>query len=282
MRCKSSTSEFGGVAQCCTGMGHTELGAVVMNYRNKCTGRFSLSSVLCCLALTTTVCLFPARQVEARTVIGHGLRLTVSLGGLTHPRDSLIRVGISVRNVSHHTITLCGDCVSGAIEADVMDRFGRIDYPPAVPELVTNTGGRRRSSLGRKLAAGAVLREDQFIILRARYVRAVVTLANTRSTVVTSSPVTFVNQPGPQLSLVLTPVVSVTLHDVAAHYGPIYYSYSYRCAETDGTEASGYDWQMSDSTTITPEIDPSCGRLLEFHLVAGALNQPVGRVDYKA
>jgi hypothetical protein len=60
--------------------------------------------------------------------------------------------------------------------------------------------------------------------------------------------------------------------------GPLYYAYSAKCEDAKGNVAYGQQLLLTATTSITLHI--GCGApLVELHLVAGWLNQPVARLD---
>ena len=60
--------------------------------------------------------------------------------------------------------------------------------------------------------------------------------------------------------------------------GPLYYAYSAKCKDAHGNVAYSLPSVLVPTTSTTLHI--GCGApLVELHLVAGWLNQPVGRLD---
>lgn len=225
--------------------------------------------------------------------MSHAVRLSLTVPRSIYPRGGITRVTVRVENLSRQPLIVTPGCAfqfdNPQIES--LTPSGVIRYPPAVRSATANpsppcTGGAVRSGV---LRSGAYSQWSVLALLGASRLRATVALAplepNNRvgrsfTVVGRTVPVRLLGMPGTRivrcsnsyscLHVLPPPGARVT--------GPLYYAYSAKCEDANGNVAYGQQLLLTPTTRTTLHI--GCGApLVELHLVAGWLNQPVGRID---
>lgn len=208
-------------------------------------------------------------------VVEAGVELVLTVQGRTYPRNAVIRAVLRVKNVTRHPVELQYGCPNGPLSVEVLNATGAVVYPPAVPLLARPTCPPRPNG-GPRLAPGQVMEERPYVLLRGSQVDAVAAVGPYNTQVFT---------PTLKLRLVAAPAPRVTLHAAGRIYatvvppapvrGPLLVSQSYRC-QNGLTESSIAAWQA----TWKEQIRPGCAHVVEWHAVAGWLNQPVAFIAY--
>jgi len=226
---------------------------------------------------------------QAVTVVSHGLRLTLTLPVGPYVRNGLIRTRVQVQNVSREPIRIAGtsDGECGSSRPQVQMRASNGIYEsvmplpggpiPSCPLIPPNTGPQLRP--GRSQAV------QKLVILRSSSLRAVLLITTGRRTTLIATPpitITLGKARTPRIRLLATspPTARVSAHD--RHSGPLYYVMWSVCVNSHGqltAELFGQAWRSTHSTTLRPAT--GCGRVSEWHAVAGYVNQPVTMFNYK-
>lgn len=223
------------------------------------------------------------------TVVTHGVRLTLSLPVGPYVHNGLIRTRVRLQNVSRRPIRIAGtpdgECGSSTPQIQMRASNG-IDESfmplpggpiPSCPLIPPNTGPQ--------LWPGQSQAVPRLVILRSSSLRAILMISTGRgTTLITTPPITITlgRARAPRIRLVATspPAALVTAHD--RHSGPLYYLMWSVCVDSRGrltAELFGQTWHSTRSTTLRPPN--RCGRVSEWHAVAGYLNQPVTVFNYK-
>lgn len=234
---------------------------------------------------------------ESVHVVGHGVRLSLTVPRRKYPRDALVRVTVQVRNISRHTVaiapTICGP---GYTSVAVTSPHGQVVYPPAVPSALPSCGSA--DGLPLRLNPGQGLREKVFAILRGDRVSAVAHVrVNRRSATVksiTAGPITLTLTHGrpPHVRVRITPRWGMEA-DVkpvdSSQSGSPYYIESSLCPSGNGrTGPLGMGGGMVNWTRAPrPEQGEfrflaGCTDPMAWSLVVGWLDQPVVQVDRRS
>lgn len=231
-------------------------------------------------------------QVQVR---GQGVELTLQVPGGAYQRGSLIRVGVTVRNIAHQPLSirrLSCPADGPSPEVQVLSRSGRIVFPPALspPPL-----GDAQCAGGPPppLAPGGALHQEYFVILDGPLIRALA-LPDGRPVETGVIRLRFTPGTGPRVA------VTTSGQGIVARVaeGRVWYSEWYTCRTADGVVAQGttfvetagaggppsyygqvMNWVHSNSGVL--RVGCGGGRIpLEWHAVVGRLNHPVARIVY--
>jgi len=234
----------------------------------------------------------PATHLTVSTV-SHGVKLTLTVPRRNYPRNALIRVSVRLENVSQHWKTISGGgpmCGSNHPGAAVTTDAGLAVYPPAIPSVFASCG---RFLRGTRLPPGGVLHAHPLIILRGNHVMAYARIDNQGTELVTRQLVLHL-VPGvaPQVTFTKTFFLQAAVRPANAGMKKrLYFLYGYRCPGGGdpadhgiiSTSSGVVTWQ---STTLSHHgaylFQVGCRDPIEWHVVAGYLNQPVAMIDYPA
>lgn len=224
-----------------------------------------------------------------------GVRLSLIVPRSAYPRGVLTRVTVRVQNISRQRLTVLPGCANELDNPKVesLTTNGTVRYPPAVPAIKGGpllppcTGGG--SMAPGTLAPGASEQASVLVILGTGRLRAVVTLAPLGANNRLGRPFNVVGR-ALQVRLVQAPRTRVVRCSAtysclqilpppgARISGPLYFAYSSRCEDARGNVAYAQGPLVEPTASTTLHI--GCGgHLAELHVVAGWLNQPVGRLD---
>jgi len=232
--------------------------------------------------------------------VARGVRLSLIVPRSVYPREVLTRVTVRVQNISRQRLGILPgftdrNCAIDNPQVQSLTPGGILRYPPAVrtinpgPVQPCVGGGAFGLSSYAPLAPGASREGSLLVVLGASRLRATVALAPVgRNNQALGRPFTVVG-PTVQVRLVqaarprIVPCSTTytclrVLPPTAAHVsGPLYYAYSARCMDAKGNVA--YQQDARFETTGNRIIDLCNSSVRELHLVAGWLDQPVGRLD---
>jgi len=219
--------------------------------------------------------------------IAGGLKLTLTIPRRSYPRDALARVRVSIRNVAKHDVGYWTTGVNlpgvASPQAEVLDRSGRIVFPPAMPYMPPLPGPPPTLV---PLKAGQTIGMNEYIVVRGAGVRAsqrfvphlsrtAMREANILTTHLVSIRLTAEAPPklilrqspeGPAVDVVRPPNVSgspllLTYTDCGV---PVNLNYS-------------YSWIPSGL-----HLTPGCSPVQAWHLRVAWLDHPVAAFDYTA
>jgi hypothetical protein len=207
------------------------------------------------------------------------LQVTLLAAKTVYERNAIVPIRLSIRNDGRHSVTFCRGCVDGYLGVTVVNRQGKVLFPPTVPQTsVVSGGGPGRPAV--VLGPGNILSHTFLIVLRGPLVRSYVHLNDGSSIYTKALKMHLLPRRGPIARLVLAPRVAVQVSANQRHSGPLLYSYSYTCEVAGGTVSGGEDWVKSNTLTIVPHI-ASCDQLLVFHLITGWKGATAARVDFR-
>jgi hypothetical protein len=208
--------------------------------------------------------------------ISHGLRLTLSVPRIDYPHNALVRVTLTLENVSHRTVMLNGN---GALSVSVVDAAGHEHYAPSDPfggtGYFTPTGGPKRPPA--PLRAGHRIQTQVFLILRAATVAPYFFLAHGSLVRGRTLRFTLHDEPAPTVSISgsSNPVVSIT-SPVAVHGTP-WIDAETACAQNSGRSITALGWIPSPPNDIVPQFMNGCDDTYprKWHALVGWLGHPV-------
>jgi len=218
--------------------------------------------------------------------ITHGIKLSLILPKRVYVQDMLTKVTVRVQNVSRHPVRMYRyACPNGGLFVEVRDDAGRYLYPPAVAgppvihcpkPLVTLT-----------LQPRQVLKRQVFVILRGSHLNAVV-MRPLNGTKFPGQPLIVPLNPGqiPQVALHTSPDLYATIRgSTPQQQGPLLYQEAQFCW-ADANKSAGSGTATLNWGKTYPNRDgsyhfaPDCDVHVEWHVVAGWMNQPVATIDY--
>lgn len=215
------------------------------------------------------------------SVVTHGLRITLRVGRRSYPRDALVSVTLTIRNTTHHAISI----ISGlnAPKVVVLDASGQEVYDPINPlgalTLITPLGPGPESF---QLHGGRSWTSDTYVVLHGNRLAAHVILGNVRRPgpeVDIMSPrlkLRLTSEAPPQVVLSASPL-QARLIPRAPESGPLL---SFR-QEQCGDLATGDGWTTTDSRVVVPGVPDTC-TTYTWHAIAGWLDHPVATIVYSA
>lgn len=216
------------------------------------------------------------------SAISSGLRITLTVGQRSYPRDALIVARVEVQNVSGKAVVLEATCIKGGQPyapaiITVIGSNGSELFPPAL-------SGEQSESCPpyapRTLPSGQRLVHRQVVILRAPTVVAVVMLAQQGGSMRPVSArlvLALTANDAPRLVVRTTPALSATVP--GGEQPPWRYKQWVSCS------ANGRLLSYADSgwrQTSGGKFVPLCINTLEWQLVVGRLNHSVAELDYQS
>lgn len=222
--------------------------------------------------------LFP-RQAPAPVIV------TVRPDRIDYADHALARITIRIRNTSRHTVRLTAGCSVGNPMVLISNDNGRVVYPPGVSGVDPLLCATHTWSQGPAIAPRQTLIRRRYAVMDGREFTAVVFLGPYASEIDTSPDgVGWGLGRKPEISLATHPALRLVLTPRQTPRGPLLYTDGYRCSRGASgaiqTSGTGLHWRHVWGTVITPQIVKTCRTLLEFHMTAGWLDQPVATVDY--
>lgn len=225
-------------------------------------------------------------------IVSHGVRLTLTVPRRIYPRNAVIQVKLTVKNVSHHGVYIASGLQAPI--AYVLDSSGIEVYDPYAPlsneTLVTQKGPGPVSFLLRR---GKAWEADPYLVLRGSRIGYRVIIGRfghgTEVTVTGRSvSVRLTPEVLPQVSLSTVPTLRATISQAVAVSGPLLY-YSQTSCQIDGARYStGSGWSIAHGTSIEPEFytasgpGSQCDGTKTWHALAGWLNHPVATITYSS
>ena len=222
-------------------------------------------------------------EIGVETLV-HGLRLSLSVRKAGYPRNGLIRVRVSVRDVSGHDVALGSpDGCMDSPGVQVVDEAGKVVYPPALPPIRGTCGAVRNPLI---LGQGQVVTREVLVVLRGNRLQAVAVIkrsAGPDGTFVKGQPIRLPLAPAtaPRVSLgVRGGAVFARLLPSSRVNGPLLYVDEAECKQqasrrTSEVVSGHHDWTVGSNL-----LTPGCSPARIWHVVAGWLNHPVAVIDY--
>jgi hypothetical protein len=225
--------------------------------------------------------------------------------GRVYPRDALVQATTILKNVSHSQMWIEQLGVTNEPKPEVLDSEGHVLYPPPFPPPRLN--GSFKTGAPPLIAPGAVITEYPLVVLRGNRIHAVLHFhlqtapPYLRKTLRTSIiRLTLTSGRAPTVAVHRVPPVSAVVHPTTAQRpGDLYHVGWYACRMANGQTQFGgsgfyegppgpqgippylvgylYLWVPSQSRLL----QPGCSSPIEWHVVAGWLNQPVVRINYR-
>lgn len=210
-----------------------------------------------------------------------GVRVIVTAGRATYPRNALVVARLRVINTSHRAISLQTVCAPGSrpyspMVARVVDARGRVLFPPAV-------GGEQGQICPPPspfaLPPGRSVLRREYVILRSPRLQAVVQLPRRRGGLVAVTAnlrLRLVGADAPTITLRRSPELAAAVR--LRHPGPLIYNQWASCSSPAGQllSAESSNWVRSTQTRIAP----LCVQPLQWQLVVGQVNHSVAQVRY--
>jgi hypothetical protein len=235
--------------------------------------------------------LMPVHRLSAASGIRiesvtHGIRMTLAVPSRTYPRDALIRVSLTLTNVSHGTRYIGSGLQEP--EAYVLDSSGAEVYSPHDPlgdqTLLEQKGPGPRSFA---LLAGHAWRKTQYVVLRGEYIGFEAILGrpghgNEISIRSGEAVVRLTEEPKPSVAITSSPTLHAVVNPVVPAQGPLHYLSETSWAVGDNARLTGTGWEITRSTTIQSQIPASSltGAICKWHAIASWLNHPVVEITY--
>jgi hypothetical protein len=227
------------------------------------------------------------RQPAQSTVVAHGVRLSVATSKNAYPRDALIRTSIRLDNLSQHVVKLALQCSSGFLEAQAVSRSGGVRYPPLFKEGYGPALPCKIGTPPRAVPPGHSIIRTQYVILRTHRLRAVADLGRVGMPLLVMTPplvLRFTPSTPPLASLISAPRLKAKIvPSTSGQRGPLLYQESVLCGSgssglvTGGSVTTSWHRRFARRSYL---FYPSCSVPLQWHIVAGWVNQPVALIDY--
>lgn len=214
------------------------------------------------------------------SVVQSGLRLSLKVPRRSYPRNALVRVTLTLTNVTTQSIDLGaqdngnGFCTTSLPQAEVHNTRGALLFPPAVKPLIVPPCP---FYMGRPLAAGQSLVNHEYVILRGRVLTGIASTRTGQSfSPFSTPPLTLtLGHESPPTTTVTTSPFGIDVHSPVPVTGKMWYTASWICP--NGTEtAIGQAWTALQGT----HINPPCPAPSKWNLAAGWLGHPVVTIHY--
>lgn len=215
----------------------------------------------------------------------HGVKLTMRLPRRTYPRNALVRVTVSLSNVSNHTVRIADGCsLSNGLTADVRNGHGNVVFPRAMDFFPYHCPGSALGQYGIPLRPGTTIARRPLVVLFASWIRPLVILTDGThgGTEWTGPTVRVTHYHAPPLRVTAQAQSYRTFADIRAPSpvsGPLYYIQSAFCRITGSIQV---DSEQNWIATYGTRVEPTCSGVTSWHVVAGWLNHPVATIDYRA
>jgi len=245
-----------------------------------------LAAVLAASLSTTSAGATPVHRTVISTV-SHGVKLTLMVPRRVYPRNALVRVTVTLRNVSGHDVQVSGQgmfcCSHYSLGAVVLDTAGQVLFP----------GDRREAPLGPPLfpltlVPRHVMSQQVFLVLRSGRVQGVVQVQDTSGLVTVVTPVVtvrLVTERAPRVILheAVADEIKATIRPPTHMNGYLYYLDSFVCGKSDLPAGliSAEPWELSLHRTLTADCSYRSAPVTSWYALAGWLNHPVVAIDYQ-
>lgn len=208
----------------------------------------------------------------------NGLSLTVSVPKTVYPWNALVRVRLSVRNLTPQPLFFPQSCTDNP-RVEAIREVGTVVYPPEPKDQPCVTDAPLR------LDPGARLERRLYVVLRSRRVRAAVTVTvgdGNRTVVGDAVVLRLVRRSPPTMIMRTSPVIAAFVRPSIAARGPLFHKDVYQCGvDSDMTYwARTTKWTRIWGTRIVPHWPVHCGYPSEWDVTAGWLNEPVVKARY--
>ena len=243
-------------------------------------------SRLCSDTVTASIPPHPAAFVSRShgvSVVSHGLKLTLAVSKATYSRDALIRVHLTLQNVSRLAIRLGGtrgpECNRWGPGVQVVNAGGQIVYPPATEWLLGSCG---KPILSLPLRSGGTMRRTTLAILREADIQAVAMLGTDTLVATPRLHLHLISGPSPQLTLTTQPA-RIAVVPGTGWGDRFYYLYSISCPVTAGeTTLTGWATWTRGATGGDGVFRRSaeCSSPVQWRFVGGWLDHPVATLNY--
>jgi hypothetical protein len=264
------------------------------------------SCLIASLAFCSLVTPTGASRPEGSTAVTACSRLvclTTSVSQRIYPRDALVSTTLVLSNRSRNLVWIMPTSAEREPAAKNLDESGRTRYPPPFPS--PNVDVEWKHVPLQPLLPGAGAMRQQYVILRGDQVVGIVhfRLEGSDASVITlrtpairvkltpgSRPTVFVRTGGAVSALVMPPAMQAR--------GPLLHVGWFSCRLLNGAilyGGSGFYETLSPGPGLpsyvvgdlygwtpswTRRLTPGCAHPVEWHLVAGWLNQPVFTISY--
>lgn len=217
-----------------------------------------------------------ARKDLPSSSLNHGILLVVA-PRTASARDALLPITVSVQNLTGQTVQVTEDsCSIQNPRVEILSHFGRTVYPPA---LHLSFGSPCRLSGTRPLGVGQKLVRHEYVIVRSSWLRARTDIEIMGKWFkLASAPTRITLRSRTVMPTLLLDSKSnptqVTVMPPTGAVGRIWYQSQMRCS--GGREVSNLSWIPARNSRILAD----CSRVLEWHLVVGAVDYSVAKLDF--
>lgn len=229
--------------------------------------------------------------ITATKTASDGIRLTLRAPSGAVPIDALVRVTVQATNTSQHAIHLGvgldQGCSLSTADAEVVAAQDTVAYPPTFPNAPLPECAPPGPDLGPTLQPGQTLTVHPYIILRAPYLRARLTLQSPQEIVTPRLLLHRTREAAPRVSLNNGPIVSALVRPRVHVHGPMLAQMWWRCLRPGASagpalvtqERPPGTWQSLPSRRIVPVGAEGCTRITEWHVVAGWPGHRIAKID---
>jgi len=248
--------------------------------------RFMVFAAMLSTAVSTTSAATPPVQKTVISAVSHGVKLTLVVPRRVYPRNALVRVVVTMRNLSRQDVQILGQgsycCFPYTLGAVVRDMSDQIVYP----------GDRIESTLGPPLSPLTVaprhsMSQRVYLVLRAGRVQGVGQVQEGADIVTVVTPVVtirLVTERAPRVILhaPVTDQLTATIRPPTHMKGYLYSLGSFLCGKTylpAGLPLAG-QFQLSLHSKLTADCSYTGTPVTSWYALAGWLNHPVVAIAY--
>ncbi len=237
-------------------------------------------------SLPTTSAAVPPVQKTVISTVSHGVKLTLMVPRRVYPRNALVRVVVTMRNLSQQDVQILGQgsycCFPYTLGAVVRDRSDQIVYP----------GDRSEPTPGPPLFPLTVaprhsMSQRVFLVLRAGRVQGVVQVQKGSDYFTVQTPVVtvrLVTERAPQVILhaAVADQLTATIRPPTHMKGYLYYLGSFVCGKSYLPAGLPFvePFELSLHSRLTADCSYAGMPVSSWYVLAGWLNHPVVAIDY--
>lgn len=210
-----------------------------------------------------------------------GISVSVQVPSGRLPWGALVRVTMTVRNVSRHVVALPRTVTPNVVVTTTRGRRVYDSHSPFDGQMVRPIGGKPMPDA--LLSPGAVRRVRRFVLLRGATVRGYAYVRAGDIQTVRGRRVHVLLGPSdaPPVAVRPSPVPSASIATVVSPTVLLYYTEQVSCSDGTVTLATSRSWIALSSTTVQPRVPQNCPGPWRWLAIAGVLNHSAVTIDLR-
>lgn len=219
---------------------------------------------------------------QAANASSSDIAVGVSVPGGRLPRGAVVRVTLTVRNVSSHVVALPRIATPNVVVTTVRGRRVYDSRSPFAGQMVRPVGGKRLPDT--LLGPGAVKRVRRFVLLRGAVVRGYAVVRAGADLQRVRGPrvrVRLGSGDAPAVAVRAEPVPSASVSGSVSPAAPLFYTDEVTCGDATVTMVTYQLWSALSGTTVRPQLPQGCPGPWHWLAIVGALNHTAATIDLR-